>query len=85
MPDTYADLTPTAIPRHAPRTAPVQASAAPVQSWDVPLRSTSSVQRQHTPISVLAADPAAVARATARLTYAAGWSTKKAITFDAAI
>lgn len=41
--------------------------------------------RRHTPINAVPADKAAVMRSTGRLTYSAGWSSKKAIAFDAAI
>jgi len=42
-------------------------------------------EKRHTPISAVTADKAAVMRSTGRLTYSAGWSSKKAITFDAAL
>jgi hypothetical protein len=44
-----------------------------------------SAQRRHTPLSSVATDKAAVIKSTGRLTDAAGWTSKKPITFNAAI
>ncbi|WP_055530508.1 hypothetical protein [Streptomyces graminilatus] len=44
-----------------------------------------SAQRRHTPLMSAATDKAAAVRSTGRLTDAAGWASKKPITFNAAI
>lgn len=41
--------------------------------------------RRHTPLVSVATDKAAAIKSTGRLTDAAGWTSKKPITFDAAI
>lgn len=41
--------------------------------------------RRHTPLASVATDKAAVIRSTGRLTDGNGWTSKKPITFDAAI
>jgi hypothetical protein len=56
--------------------------ATTIQSESATFR---SAQRRHTPLTSVAADKAAVIKSTGRLTDAAGWTSKKPITFDAAI
>jgi hypothetical protein len=74
----YTDHKPESLNRRTPTPDHTQTPAAP-NGWGAPVQQAAGDSRQpqkrHTPIS----------GATGRLTYAAGWSTGKVITFDAAI
>lgn len=81
----YADLRVESVSSPVPPPARVQ--PAVTRGWDTRMGEGGPLEtpRPHTPLSAAADGKAATARATGRITYSAGWSTKKSITFDAAL
>lgn len=82
-------LTVQAIPRRftdtpgKPDRKPAQGGG--MKSWASVVAEPEPSGRSHAPLAAATADRAAVMTSVGRLTYSAGWGSKKAITFDSAI